>query len=90
MATIEKKVLPQYFQQLLDGTKTFELRIADFACEPGDELLLREWDKEKRDYTGRELRKQVVGVNRWMMEDLEQLFSAEEIQKYGFQSISLK
>lgn len=46
----ELKILPQYFQPVWDGTKTFELRKDDRDYQRGDILVLREWDGEK--YTG--------------------------------------
>ena len=45
---IEKKVWPKFFQKILDGDKTFELRLADFECKPGDILVLKEWDPETK------------------------------------------
>jgi hypothetical protein len=29
---IEKKILSEYFQKILDNKKTFELRLADWEC----------------------------------------------------------
>lgn len=84
---IEKKVWPEYFQAILDGRKNFELRLADFEIKAGDILVLREWDPEKRKYTGRILKKETSyvlktkNVNFW---------PKEEIEKYGYQIISLK
>ena len=46
----ELKILPQYFQAVWNGTKTFELRKDDRDYQRGDILVLREWDGEK--YTG--------------------------------------
>lgn len=46
----ELKTLPQYFQAVWNGTKTFELRKDDRDYQRGDILVLREWDGEK--YTG--------------------------------------
>jgi len=39
-----KKVWPEYFQRILGGKKTFELRLADWECAEGDGLVLQEWD----------------------------------------------
>ena len=59
MNTIEKKIWPEYFQKIQDGTKKFELRLADFSVEEGDKLILKEWDPSTKQYTGRELEKTV-------------------------------
>jgi ASC-1-like (ASCH) protein len=82
---IRKKVQKQYFQKILEGKKNFELRLADFECNPGDILVLDEWDEEIQSYTGRTLNKTVSyvlktkDINFWKQEDVE---------KYGFQIIS--
>ena len=82
-----KKVWPEYFQKILDGKKTFELRLADWECKEGDILVLREWDPETREYTGREIKKEVTyvgktkGIHFWPREDVE---------KYGYQIIAFK
>ncbi|GEM_PF-5186419 len=34
---IEKKVWPEYFEKILTGEKKFELRLADWQCQAGDE-----------------------------------------------------
>ena len=39
MKKVEKKVWPEYFQTILDGKKTFELRLNDFDIVDGDTLL---------------------------------------------------
>lgn len=46
----ELKMLPQYFQAVWDGIKTFELRKDDRDYQRGDILVLKEWDGAK--YTG--------------------------------------
>lgn len=84
---IEKKVWPIYFQKILDGDKNFELRLADWECQPGDILVLREWDPETKDYTGRVLKKKVTYV---LKTKEVKLWPQEDIDKYGFQIISLK
>ncbi len=84
---IEKKIWPEYFQAIADGKKKFELRLADFDVQEGDALLLREWDPEMKTYTGREIEKEVSFVIK--TKDLN-FWTSEEIEKYGFQIISLR
>lgn len=84
---IEKKIWPQYFDKIQDGTKTFELRLADWECQPGDILLLREWDPNTKEYTGREVEKEVT----YVLKTKEiKLWPEEDVEKYGYQIISIK
>lgn len=54
------KTWPRYFQAVLDGTKTFEIRTTvDRTFHVGDTLLLREWSPESKDYSGRSCEKVV-------------------------------
>lgn len=85
MKKIEKKVWPQYFQAITEGRKNFELRLADFMASEGDILILREWDPEKKEYTGREIEKEIKYIIK--TKDLN-FWSDEEIDKYGYQVIS--
>lgn len=57
---IEKKVWPEFFNAILAGKKTFELRLADFECKPDDTLILKEWDPGTKQYTGRAIEKKVA------------------------------
>jgi hypothetical protein len=90
MRKIEKKVWPEYFQAILDGKKTFELRLNDFDISEGDTLVLREWDPETKNYTGKELEKKVGYVGRWKINDLTIFWPREDIDNKGIQIISLK
>jgi hypothetical protein len=85
MNKIEKKIWPEYFQAILDGRKTFELRLADFECNPGDELTLKEWDPKTKQYTGREIKKIVSYVGK--TKDYT-FWSEDDVDKYGYQIIS--
>lgn len=85
MRRVEKKILSEYFEQILAGAKTYELRLGDFDIEEGDTLLLREWTGTE--YTGRELQKSVGYVGKWKMDEL--FWTKEEIEKHGLQVISL-
>ena len=84
---IEKKVWPRFFQKILDGDKTFELRLADFECKPGDILVLREWNPKTKKYTGRVLEKKVTYVIK--TKDVS-FWPKEEVEKYGYQIIAFK
>ena len=84
---IEKKVWPKFFQKILDGDKTFELRLADFECKPGDILVLKEWDPETKKYTGRVLEKRVTYV---IKTKVIKFWPEEDVEKYGFQIIAFK
>lgn len=84
---IEKKVLPEYFQLILDGTKKYELRLADFEINTGDILLLREWDDNEKTYTGREIEKEATIVLK--TKNLN-FWDKKSIDNFGYQIISFK
>jgi len=84
---IKKKSWPEMFEKVLDGTKKFDLRLADFECKAGDTLVLQEWDSKSKKYTGRELRKKVTYV---LKTKEVKLWPQKEIKKYGFQLLSLE
>ena len=84
---IEKKVWPEYFQQISDGVKKYELRLDDFKCQKGDILLLKEYNPTTKEYTGRELTKKVTYV---LKTKSVEFWPKDEIEKYGFQIISFQ
>ena len=84
---IEKKIQPEYFQLILDGVKKYELRLADFECNEGDMLVLKEWNQETGEYTGREIEKEVTMILK--TKDLT-FWPKEEVEKYGYQIISFE
>ncbi len=84
---IEKKVWPEYFQKIMDGVKTYELRLADFECKPGDVLVLKEWDPKTKQYTGRIIEKTVTYVGKTKGQTF---WPEEDVEKYGFQIIAFK
>ena len=97
MREIHKKIDKEYFDQIASGQKTFEYRVNDFDCEPGDILVLEEWEygqglasNEDRHPTGRIIRKKVgyVGHTKdftW----LERPDVKVALDQYGAQIISL-
>ena len=42
----ELKIWPQYYCRVVDGTKTFEVRKNDRGFQPGDEVILKEYNPE--------------------------------------------
>ena len=87
MATIRKKVWPEYFEEIVAGKKRFELRLADFEVNEGDALVLEEWNKDKKEYTGRKV--QVIAT--YILKTKGQTFwPQEEVEKYGFQIIQFE
>jgi hypothetical protein len=84
---IEKKTWPEFFQAILDGRKTFELRLADFECKPGDVLVLREWDPKTKSYTGRAVERKVTYV---VKTKEQKFFTKEEVEKHGWQVIAFE
>ena len=82
-----KKVWPEYFQKILDGKKTYELRLADWECNEGDILVLQEWNPETKEYTGREIEKEVTYVGRTKNTTF---WPKEDVEKYGYQIIAFK
>ena len=84
---IKKKIWPAAFDAILERKKKFELRLADFECKPGDTLLLEEWDPKLEHYTGRKIQKRVTYVLK--TKDVT-FWTQEDVEKYGFQILSLE
>ena len=59
---IEKKILPEYFEAVASGQKTFELRKDEDDIQVGDFLVLCEWTGDH--YTGRVINADVTYVLR--------------------------
>lgn len=58
------KSWPEFFQPVVDGVKTFEIRYDDRKYQVGDTLILREWDDRKAEFTGRQVERRVTYVLR--------------------------
>lgn len=55
MKTHKLKCWPEYFEPVLKGLKTAELRINDRDFQVGDQILLQEYDFKNISYTKREI-----------------------------------
>jgi 8-oxo-dGTP pyrophosphatase MutT (NUDIX family) len=87
MSTIHKKVWPVYFEKILSGQKKLELRLADFDIQEGDDLMLEEWDPEKKAYTGRQIETTVTYV---LKTKHQPFWPQEDVDRYGFQIIQFE
>jgi hypothetical protein len=63
MKTHELKVVPEFFDAIDRGDKTFESRFDDRGFEVGDSLHLREWTADGG-YTGRAITEGVAYILR--------------------------
>ena len=63
---LDVKIHPPYFQAVMDGDKTFEVRLNDRDYRVGDRLKLREWTPPQEGkvtgYTGRQVQRTVTYI----------------------------
>lgn len=53
MTTHEVKTVNPYFQKVWNNTKTFEIRLNDRDYKEGDMIILKEYDPDTKEYSGR-------------------------------------
>jgi hypothetical protein len=63
--THELKIHPTYFQEVINGNKTFEIRKNDRDYSVGDVLFLNEYDPDKKIYTGRRTRVKITYITNY-------------------------
>ena len=68
--------------------KKVELRLNDFVVAEGDALLLKEWNPKTKEYTGRQVKKQVSYVAKFRVDKL--FWPEAEVKEKGIQVISLE
>lgn len=56
----ELKIIPEYYNDIISGRKTFEVRFNDRNYQVGDVLVLREY--EDGEYTGRAIERKVIYI----------------------------
>lgn len=76
MKTVNKKIWPKYFNDVLLRNKRFELRQDDDDIQVGDILNLQEWDPDTQQYTGRQAACSVTYV-------LRNVSSPNELWNFG-------
>ena len=88
MTKIEKKVQSEYFEDVVEGRKRFEVRLADFKCKPGDVLVLKEQRRGTKKLTGRKIECEVL--YKFNTKDVAKFYSPEDIKKYGLVVLSIR
>lgn len=73
------KILPKYYQAVLRGDKTFEIRKNDRDYKVGDNVLLMEYDTEKQEYTNRTLAKMISYITDYEQKEGYIVFALREI-----------
>jgi len=53
MKTHNLKCWPEFFEKLMTGEKTFDIRLNDRDYQVGDTVKMREYNPDTREYTGR-------------------------------------
>jgi len=82
-----KKTWPNYFEDLVQGRKRFDIRLADFVVAVGDTIVFEEWDPKTGAFTGRKLEKKVS--YRVLTKDLS-YWSSDDVETYGYQILQLE
>lgn len=67
-ANHELKIYPEYFQPVLEGTKSFEIR-HDQSFKAGDTLLLEEYCPITNSYTGRKIKRTISYITNYAQTD---------------------
>lgn len=84
-SVIKKKTWMPYFQEILDGNKTFDVRLSNFKCKVGDILVLEEYDPKNKVYTGRKIEKKITFI---LSTKDQKFWSQSDINKYGLSIFS--
>jgi ASC-1-like (ASCH) protein len=65
----ELKTLPEYFNAVNRGLKTFEIRKNDRGFEVGDTLILKEIFTSSKEFTGRSLERKITYITDYAQQE---------------------
>lgn len=65
----ELKILPQYFEEVLKGNKTFEIRKNDRNFKIRDILILKEWVEGYSEFTGRTIDCKITYITNFALQE---------------------
>jgi ASC-1-like (ASCH) protein len=72
--THELKILPEYFDAVCDGTKTFEIRKNDRGYRVGDLVILKEYTPQDG-FTGEAIVRRITYITDYAQQDGYVVFS---------------
>ncbi|EKS7866028.1 MULTISPECIES: DUF3850 domain-containing protein [Bacillus] len=73
------KINKVFFTPVLEQIKTFEIRKNDRDFHIGDEVILNEWDDEKQQYTGRNVKVEILYITDYEQKDNYVVFSFKTV-----------
>jgi ASC-1-like (ASCH) protein len=73
------KIWPEYFEAVLSGKKTFEIRKNDRDYQVNDLLLLQEYNPKTNEYTGREVLVEVTYITDFGQPDNQVVMSIARV-----------
>jgi hypothetical protein len=79
------KTWPEYYREIANGNKTFELRKDDRPYDTGDKLILQEYNPATGKYTGEELKFNVGYVYRGTEFGLKEGYCIMSLTPYEYQ-----
>lgn len=77
--THELKIYKEYFKEVLNGSKTFEIRKNDRNYRVGDRIVLNELQDDKKTYTGRHFKGVITYVTDYAQKDGFVVFSFRKV-----------
>jgi ASC-1-like (ASCH) protein len=85
---IEKKIQEEYFNEIMDGKKRFEVRLVNFKCKPGDTLVLVEQKQGTKKLTGRKVEMELL--YKLNTKAIEKFYNKKDIEKYGLLILAVR
>jgi len=84
---IEKKLRKDYFEKLMNGEQISDTKVADFEVSVGDTIVYKEWDSDTKDFTGREVEKEITDI---ITTPRPRTWTEESINENGFSTLYYK
>ncbi|MEM5592885.1 DUF3850 domain-containing protein [Niallia circulans] len=63
------KIQPQYFEEVRNGNKSFEIRKNDRDFKVGDTLYLQEYNPLEQEYTGEVVKREITYITNYAQQE---------------------